>query len=260
MMPEMDGYATIKALKNNSATNSIPVIFVTAKDDAKDEEKGFSLGAVDYISKPFHPRVVKARVKTHVALKLKTDQLEELSMKDGLTQIPNRRFFDGSLSKEYNTMKREQTPLSLMMIDIDFFKPFNDHYGHGEGDIALQHVAKTLSHVFKRPRDLVARYGGEEFSVILPNTTQEQAKELGALVLERTRELSIVHAYSSVAKHLTVSVGIATTSQDVHKKEEFLKKADMALYDAKEAGRDRVVSVRYLKARKLLLEHFDSVF
>lgn len=242
MMPEMDGYEVCKLLKSDPKTSSIPVIFVTALSEASDEEKGLNLGAVDYITKPFHLPIVKARVRNHLSLKLKTDLLEELSHIDGLTHVANRRQFDEAMDKETRRILRMPQPISMIMIDIDYFKAFNDNYGHGLGDECLVQVAKTMRNVIKRPGDLLARYGGEEFAVILPETPLEGAKEVAEALRQSVEDLDFPHKYSAVTDHVTISVGVASNelsqNGDVI---ELLKKADQALYQAKKQGRNCVV-------------------
>jgi len=143
-MPGMDGYDLCRELKEDERTSGIAVIFVTARDAAEDEEMGFRLGAVDYISKPYHPAIVRARVRNHVNLKIRTDMLEKLSNRDGLTNIPNRRYFEERLEGEWARAWRSGQPLSVVMMDIDHFKLFNDHYGHGAGDDCLRRVARIV--------------------------------------------------------------------------------------------------------------------
>ncbi len=244
MMPDMDGFEVCRRLKESANTDKIAVIFVTAKNAESDEELGLDLGAVDYITKPFVLPVAKARIRNHIRLKQQADLLESLSLLDALTHIPNRRRFDETLVTEWKRAMRDDTPLSLIMIDIDHFKQYNDHYGHGAGDICLHTVATELSRCLVRPSDLVARYGGEEFVVILPDTDQKS----GAQVAERLRgcieKLGLPHAYSETAPVITVSVGIAT---QLEIPEYFLPQmlnddADNALYLAKAGGRNRVCS------------------
>lgn len=243
-MPEMNGYEVCKELKNDPSTNNIPIIFVTAKNDTIDEAYGLNLGAVDYIAKPFHPTIVKIRVKNHVALKRKSDLLEELSMYDGLTHIPNRRYFDETYSKAFQECKRDAIPMALMMIDVDHFKAFNDHYGHGQGDACLVKVAQILHTTLKRGGDFVARYGGEEFIVLLRNIDESGIKAMGEKLLNAVRDLGIIHEHSSVAGYVTISIGVSycDTWADISPSE-LLKKADQALYLAKESGRNRVESI-----------------
>jgi len=241
-MPEMGGYEVCKELKNSPSTNNIPVIFVTARNDVKDEEYGLNLGAVDYISKPFHPTIVKIRVKNHIALKLKSDWLEDLSRIDGLTHIPNRRYFDEEYQKKCKDMVREQKTAAILMIDVDYFKRYNDHYGHGKGDECLIKIAGALKSSLKRPSDMVARYGGEEFIVILQNIDHEGAVKVAENLIQAVSDLGIKHEYSTASEHVTISLGMAFKPADEKAcTEEILKTADDALYRAKEEGRNRFV-------------------
>jgi diguanylate cyclase (GGDEF)-like protein len=242
-MPGMDGYEVCKELKNDPATNNIPIIFVTAKNDAIDEAYGLNLGAVDYIAKPFHPTIVKIRVKNHVALKRKSDLLEELSMYDGLTHIPNRRYFDETYAKAFQECKRENIPMALLMIDVDHFKPYNDHYGHGQGDACLIKVAQSLNAALKRGGDFVARYGGEEFVVLLRNIDPSGSEAIAEKLLQAVRDLWILHEYSSASDYVTISIGVSYCDlwSDITP-EGLLQRADAALYVAKESGRNRFVN------------------
>ncbi|EHQ51154.1 response regulator receiver modulated diguanylate cyclase [Ectothiorhodospira sp. PHS-1] len=241
VMPDMDGYDTCRQLKDNEATRSIPVIFVSALDHVDDEERGLNLGAADYISKPFSPAIVRARVRNQVALKLKTDMLEKISLQDGLTEIPNRRSFDQKFAEEWGRARRDGQPLSLLMIDIDQFKPYNDHYGHGAGDDCLKRVAQAMTGALSRTPDLLARYGGEEFVALLPGTDEMGCRHVAKHLLEAARSLNIPHAHSDAAPHVTISIGGATHGGQTAKPDpETLKKAaDDALYRAKQAGRNR---------------------
>lgn len=242
MMPEMDGYEVCRELKSNSKTSSIPVIFVTSLNEVDEEERGLNLGAVDYITKPFHLPIVKARVRNHLSLKLKTDLLEELSHIDGLTHIANRRHFDEFMSKELRRTQRSPQSTSVIMIDVDFFKAYNDNYGHGLGDECLVQVARAMRQVIKRPNDLLARYGGEEFAVILPETPTEGALQVANELHQAVSDLNIKHEYSSVTDHVTISVGVATSIlADEDQAQALLKRADNALYQAKRQGRNQVV-------------------
>jgi len=241
MMPEMDGYEVCRRLKNNPATMDIPVIFVTAKDESGDEARGFDLGAVDYIAKPFHNAVVKARVRTHAQLKIRTDMLEQLAMVDGLTGIANRRSFNENLDYEWKRAARSSRLVSLIMMDIDHFKAYNDNYGHGAGDDCLQRVAMALQTVLQRPSDMIARYGGEEFVALLPETDDMGAAEVAEAFRKAVANFSLPHAFSPVADHVTISLGHATrpASPD-YPPRKLLESADQALYRAKESGRNQV--------------------
>lgn len=240
LMPEMDGYEMCKILKNDSNTNNIPIIFVTAKVNQEDEEYGLNIGAIDYITKPYNQTIIKLRVRNQIDAKLKSDMLEELSMYDGLTNIPNRRFFDERFEQLYKECVRDKTSLFVMMLDIDFFKPYNDNYGHGRGDEALKKVATTLFKSLKRPTDFVARYGGEEFVILLKDIQKQDAEFVAQTLLSTIRELKIEHGNSSAAKIITISIGISFKDKNENiLKEDLLKMADDALYKAKEGGRNQ---------------------
>jgi diguanylate cyclase (GGDEF)-like protein len=240
MMPTMDGHELCRRLKDNPATRGIPVIFVSAKNQIEDQEHGFNLGAVDYIVKPFDLPLVRARVRTHVNLKRRTDLIERLAFVDGLTDIANRRRFDEFLALEWKRAQRSQSLLALIMADIDYFKQYNDHYGHGAGDEVLRRVADSLQGAAARPGDLAARYGGEEFAVVLPNCGMAGA----CVVAERLRAdieaQAIPHAYSPIAAHLTLSLGCSAWTLADTAPASLLERADQALYAAKRAGRNRV--------------------
>ena len=243
MMPEMDGYEVCRRLKDNDLTKDIPIIFVSALGEADDEYYGFKLGGVDYITKPFNPKIVQVRVANYLRLKRKTDLLEQLSSIDGLTEIPNRRRFDEIFEKEWARAMRSQIYLSLIMIDIDYFKQFNDTYGHAKGDQCLRKVAMTLKNSVQRPADFVARYGGEEFVVLLPETEVKPAENIAEQLRSNIHDLKITHENSKVSEFVTISSGIATTipvrDLSANKLNEM---ADQCLYDAKEKGRNRCQS------------------
>ena len=242
IMPEMDGYEVCKELKKNSLTQKIPIVFVTAKDSPEDEAYGFSLGAADYITKPFNPATVKVRVRHQIELKEQNDALEKLSMNDSLTKIRNRGYFDEYYESAFKEVTREGGVLVVMMMDIDYFKPYNDHYGHGEGDICLVRVAQALKASLQRPSDMVARYGGEEFVAVLKHIGYESALHMADALRKAIEALAIVHAYSSVSGYVSISIGVAFKTLDsTLDAKELLKKADEALYEAKAQGRNRVV-------------------
>ncbi len=243
MMPGMDGYEVCRRLKEDPATKSIPVIFVTAKSDVVDEEQGLRLGAVDYIAKPFHLPIVAARVRNHIDLKLKTDLLESRALLDGLTNIPNRRRFDEALEVEWRRAQRAGAAIALVMLDIDHFKAYNDHLGHGAGDACLRQVATALVNVVERPADLVARYGGEEFVALLPETEADGALQIAERFRHDVEALRLPHGHSPVADVVTISVGVASIvpGADVTPVV-LLEQADQKLYRAKAAGRNKVCS------------------
>jgi diguanylate cyclase (GGDEF)-like protein len=242
VMPGMDGFEVCTQLKNSESLRHIPVIFVTAHTDPAQETHGLSLGAVDFISKPVNPAVVRARVQTHLTLKFQSDLLRKLVFLDGLSGVFNRRYFDQQLQTEWARSARGVSALSLILIDVDFFKAFNDRYGHQTGDDCLRSIAACLKSTLKRPADLVARYGGEEFVCILPETAFADALALAQDLELRVRELKIPHEGSSVAPHVTISLGVASTVAGAPcngTPAALLALADGQLYKAKQTGRAR---------------------
>jgi len=241
MMPVMDGFEVCRRLKADPATSNIPVIFVTAMRTAEDEAKGLELGAIDYITKPVTPIIVRMRVRNHMELKRSRDILADLSLMDGLTGIANRRRFDDALNKEWRRAARSGRPLAIIMIDIDFFKNFNDHYGHSAGDDCLRKVARTLNDALRRPGDLAARYGGEEFVALLPETSLDAAAEIAERLRQAVLDLDIPHAHSQAAGCVSVSLGVASAvPSGEHPPTRLVEAADVRLYEAKQAGRNRI--------------------
>lgn len=241
VMPQMDGHKVIQKLKNDPSTQHIPIIFLTSLDNSKDEEKGLSLGALDYINKPFHPAIVKARVNNIMELVKHRKLVEKIALLDGLTGIPNRRAYDNRLISEWQRAFRSGAPLSLGFLDIDFFKQYNDTYGHAAGDTALRKVAQTLEKTIKRSSDFAARYGGEEFSFILPNITQQEARTVALHIRQNIIDLAIEHKSSKVSDILTVSIGGATIyPAETVEMDQFTYAVDKHLYEAK-TQRNRVI-------------------
>lgn len=241
LMPEMDGMGVLRELKRDDATRLIPVIFITALSSATDEANGLNLGAVDYISKPFHPPIVRVRVHNQLQLVHQRRLLEQLASLDGLTGIPNRRQFDATLLKEWHRCQRNQQPLSLIVADVDFFKKYNDALGHAAGDRVLQEVAATLRQAARRPGDLVARYGGEEFVLLLPETDATSAQALAEGLQQLLHSKAFAHPNSSLGPWLTMSMGGNTTVPSTTALDpEFFALADAALYRAKHQGRNQV--------------------
>lgn len=239
LMPGMDGYEVCRRLKAQEATKDIPIIFITAMADVENESMGFAMGAVDYISKPFNKTVVKARIRVHMQLKRQSRLLENLVFLDALTEVPNRRALDQAFAKEWARTLRSGKPLSYLLVDIDLFKQFNDHYGHGSGDECLARVAKALHGCVQRPGDCLGRYGGEEFAAILADTDLDQALQVAHNFHTSVAALQIPHARSAVAAHITVSVGVATTKPIADQNMQALSEAaDRMLYAAKHAGKN----------------------
>ena len=241
MMPEMDGYEVCRHLKDNDLTRDIPIIFVTTKSDPSEETRGLDLGAVDFISKPFHTKIVRARVRTHLTLQLQAEALRSLAMIDGLTGIANRRQFDTILSAEWHRCIRSHSAMSLVLIDIDFFKRYNDYYGHQAGDECIRTIAATLKKNLRRSHDMVARYGGEEFACILPDTQREGACSKAAELEMAVRALGIPHERSDVEWVVTISLGVATaTPEKGDDPASLVTESDLQLYAAKQSGRAQV--------------------
>jgi len=244
VMPNMDGYEVCKRLKGNDRTRKIPVIFITAKGETEDETKGLELGAVDYIIKPFSLPIVKARVNTHVKLKKKSDYLEKLTYLDSLTNIANRKRFDEFVQQEWSRAMRNQTVLSMVLMDVDFFKNFNDNYGHSAGDECLARIAQSLTDTLARSTDFVARFGGEEFIAVLPETNFEHAGEIAEKMRFNIENLNIQHSHSDVCQMVTLSLGVATTIPSrCSTAADLIKAADDALYKAKARGRNQVEKI-----------------
>jgi diguanylate cyclase (GGDEF)-like protein len=247
VLPDISGHDVCRALKSNELTQHIPIIFITAQSGADDELIGLELGATDYFRKPFVLPLVKARIRNQIELVQKTAELERLAWIDGLTGISNRRRFDQRFFEACKYAKRNKRRISIVLLDIDFFKQYNDHYGHVKGDDVLKKVARTLQQSASRPLDLVARYGGEEFVILLMDSSETEGALLAEKVREKIEELAIPHIKSTIHKALTVSIGVTTSS---NKGSEFackklLEVADRCLYEAKSMGRNTVVSTDF---------------
>jgi len=244
MMPEMDGYEACRKLKENEQTKDIPVIFITAMKEEGNEIKGFDLGAADYITKPFQAAIVMARVKTQLKMKWQADMLRQMASFDGLTEIPNRQKFEEVFDREWNRAVRNKTPLSAAFMDIDFFKQYNDAYGHGRGDQCLKKVAQALVDSVHRPADFVARYGGEEFVAILPETDMSGAMTIAEVMRSNVELLKIPHAQSVSLDYVTISIGVSSVFPSGGFSDtalvSVLAAADEMLYKAKAAGRNQV--------------------
>jgi len=241
MMPDMDGYEVCRRLKLLPETQDIPVIFITAMDQDEDEERGLKLGAIDYVTKPFKPAIVKARIKNHLELKNYRDFLKASSMIDGLTGIPNRRRFEEFSKCEWKRAARSRNPISVIMIDIDNFKNYNDTYGHLMGDDCLKSVADSINRSLNRPADLTARWGGEEFVCVLPDTDSQAAMRIAEIIRESVNKLNIPHKASINSSVVTISLGVASIIPETSLEFDFImSKADKALYSSKNNGKNRV--------------------
>jgi diguanylate cyclase (GGDEF)-like protein len=241
-MPDIDGVSFCRHLQSDILTRHIPVLLCVASSLGDDGElDALRAGAVDVIKKPISPLLVRARVSIQIEMCRNSERLLDLSRRDPLTGIFNRRYFDDRLRDEWARHQRNREPLGVAMVDIDFFKSFNDHYGHVKGDECLMTVADKLRQATRRPGELVARYGGEEFVLLLPATAFAAADVFGRILCDEMRALRYPHAGAD-SGFLSVSVGLATTiPRDTIRPNELVRCADEALYAAKRSGRNRHV-------------------
>ncbi|MDH0749680.1 PleD family two-component system response regulator [Pseudomonas sp. GD03842] len=263
VMPGLDGLTLVREYRNNPMTRDIPIIVLSTKEDPMIKSAAFAAGANDYLVKLPDNIELVARIRYHSrsymtllqrdeayrALRVSQQQLldtnlvlQRLMNSDGLTGLSNRRHFDEYLELEWRRAIREQTQLSLLMIDVDYFKAYNDNFGHLEGDEALRQVAKAIRASCSRPSDLPARYGGEEFALVLPNTSPGGARLLAEKLRQTISGMSIAHIAPTEGSSLTVSIGLATLVPAVgsHSRQ-LIQMADQGLYSAKHNGRNQVV-------------------
>ena len=273
IMPVMDGFTCCKNLlqiaRNNlkSAVANIdtdsaldntlismlwkrtpPILMITSLDDEESVNRAFEAGATDYITKPIHWPVLRQRLRrllqqaqVYKQLEEATQALQHLANVDGLTGLANRRRFDNYLNTQWINLVQQESPLSLILCDIDFFKFYNDQYGHPAGDLCLQKVGAILSHKAQKHQDLVARYGGEEFAVVMPHTHADGAVHLATVMQAGVKNLQIVHDKSAVSRYITLSMGVATVTPTWESSPSALiYAADKALYQAKAAGRNHI--------------------
>ncbi|GAB3416409.1 diguanylate cyclase [Massilia agilis] len=242
-LPGIDGLETCRRLKANPATSTIPVIFVSSRAGTDDIVAGFEAGASDYVTKPARVAELCARLRAQLQSKRSAWALECAAMADPLTLIPNRRQFDRFLEKEWQRALRSGAPLSLLMLDVDHFKLYNDTLGHAAGDACLQQVAGVLQRHAARATDLAARYGGEEFVLLFGETPAEAAARLAEAVRADVESLHISNPRSPTSNWVTVSIGVASVLPSRHASLcGLLLAADRRLYEAKRAGRNRVVA------------------
>lgn len=240
-LPGMSGLEICEALKAGVDTGDIPVVFLTGSDDPETETQGLDAGAADFVSKPYEPTVICARVRRQLALKARADEVRALALVDALTELPNRRAFELQIDREWRACRRSQIPLGVMMCDLDGFKAYNDTLGHLMGDDALRAVAQVLRASLRRPRDFIARFGGEEFVCVIPESDPEQTLRVAEHLCQSVAAAQIPHPKSATgAPFLTLSAGAAATvpaPSDTW--DHWVRRADDVLYEAKEAGRNR---------------------
>jgi two-component system, chemotaxis family, response regulator WspR len=261
IMPTIDGYTLVRSYRQNGATSNIPVIVLSTKEDPHDKSIAFENGANDYLVKLPDKIELVARIRAHTKayltqlerdeafrklgelqqeLQKSNSELQKLTCQDGLTGIANRRRFDDFIRKECLRSSREGTTIALILIDIDYFKLYNDNYGHLKGDECLQSVASTLQKAVQRPADLVARYGGEEFAVVLPSTGATGAVKIADSLRHAVEALELPHSYSPLTNIITISMGIACkVATEKSSPGDLIEMADEALYEAKNAGRNQ---------------------
>ncbi len=265
-MPGMDGFETAELLRGIEKTRNIPIIFVTAISKEKASIfRGYEVGAVDYLSKPIDPIILRSKARIFKEMHLQRrlienqtaeledkvrelmliqeerDILEGIALEDSLTKVFNRRGVSKLMTSHWKNCVRYNLPFSLMMIDLDNFKNYNDHYGHIKGDEVLVDIAKTVSEVLFRPEDFVGRFGGEEFIVIMPNTDEKGAHSVAERIQLAIRDRKLIHEYNSDFGIVTASAGVATMLPDkTHNMEDLIHQADKVMYQAKENGRNRI--------------------
>lgn len=271
-MPNINGFQVCQELKSSDRTRDVPVIFISARDEVLDKVQAFAVGGVDYITKPFQIAEVLARVENQLTLRRLQRQLQEQNERlkqeinsriiaetllqeantklerlvnlDGLTQLANRRCFDEYLEQEWQRLARERQPLSLIMCDIDFFKNYNDTYGHIAGDDCLRKVSHLIKQSVRRPADLAARYGGEEFVLVLPNTDIEGSMLVAEAIRNKLLDLKLPHDDSAVSEFVTLSMGVTALIPKIDSLPSILlTSADYALYRAKELGRNQTYQI-----------------
>ncbi|CAM5336925.1 diguanylate cyclase [Sphingobium scionense] len=246
LMPGIDGFEVCRQIKADSMLADMPIIFTTGLGDTEDEMRGLSLGAIDYVTKPIQPAILRARVGNHVELKRLRDQLAAMAVTDALTGLSNRRHMERSLQTESARLARTGEWLSVIMLDIDFFKQFNDTYGHPAGDRCIAMVGAALTRAVKRATDLPARYGGEEFACILPGADPQGAEMVAQEIRLQIQSLNIPHAQSQVSPFITVSIGVASARCHADMAADlWMAEADRQLYASKQRGRDCITTTQF---------------
>lgn len=240
-MPGTDGFEASAGLKDDRRTAEIPVILMTAAGQQGEEMRGLDVGAIDFISKPLVRAVVKTRVRNHLALKRQRDMLRGFSFLDGLTGLSNRRRFEQFLDQEWRRGQRSRSPLSLILMDVDYFKAFNDALGHLDGDDCLRQIAMSLEGCIHRAGDLIARHEGDDFACVLADTDAVGAAGVAENIQASIAALALAHPKSPASPLVTLSLGVATRIAEYGEEPDALiHGAERALAAAKESGRNRI--------------------
>lgn len=281
VMPDIDGLALIRKYRDAPGVERVPVIMLSTREDPNDKSLAFAAGAADYLVKLPDRIELVARIYAHsrsymaqkqrdeayarlsemqAQLEEKNRELQRLSSQDSLTGMYNRRHFDAYVEIEWARAMRDGSCVSLILCDIDSFKPYNDHYGHPAGDDCLQRVARVFRETLQRPADLAARYGGEEFIVVLPGTEYDGARAIAENMRQRVERMNLRHEYSQVSDRVTISLGVATVCPNPKiKMQDLIGLADRALYQAKEQGRNRCAGIDVPGESRGATPHTSSV-
>ncbi|MFL0796975.1 MAG: diguanylate cyclase [Cellvibrionaceae bacterium] len=266
-MPGLSGFETARLMRDELHDHWIPIIFISGKDDDEYFEEGIDAGGDDYLIKPVSRVILQAKLRAmeriinmRAEMEKLNQQLTELSSQDPLTHLLNRRAFTERARQAWAIAARQHHALSVIMLDLDHFKQYNDNYGHIEGDNCLIAVASTLKDILPRQGDLLARYGGEEFIVLLENANMGGALQVANRIKNALKKRNIPHAYSTAASHVTASIGVAsTTAPRSTTLEELINQADTQLYVAKEKGRNRVAAEESRAQRSILIVDDNKV-
>ncbi|WP_027858851.1 diguanylate cyclase domain-containing protein [Marinobacterium jannaschii] len=246
-MPDIDGFELTREIRRQHS-NWFPIIFLSGRTDEAHLSKGIDAGGDDYLTKPISPVVLSAKIhameriaQMKSALDEANIELQRLNRIDSLTQVTNRHGLEQEMERAWRDQQRSQQELSMIMLDIDHFKLYNDNYGHQKGDECLKSVARILNGCLQRPRDLFARFGGEEFAAILPETPLEGARHLASRMLTQLEDANLPHEFSDSSSRVSVSIGVSSTKFSATSGPKLLQQADEALYAAKHGGRNRVI-------------------